>query len=77
MITSVPTIGQNAAVGGILPRLDRAARIGPIHDTVQYFERHSGADYEALALGLLMELGAYLGQKTWVPIPAPERQYTK
>lgn len=80
MIASVPAVGQNAAVaavGGVLPRLDAAARVGLIGDTAQYFEQHSGADYEPLALGLLAELGAYLGARSWIPIPAPERQYPK
>ncbi len=60
-----------------IPRLNAAAKIGLIHDTAEYFESHSGADYEALALGLITQLGAYLGPRSWVPIPAPERQYPK
>lgn len=57
--------------------LAQAAKIGLIHDTAQYFADHSGADYAPLALGLITQLGAFLGQRSWLTIPEPERQYPK
>lgn len=81
MITSLANAGQKnvqtVRIGGTPPTLNGAAKIGLIHDTVEYFESHSGADYEPLALGLVTALGVFIGNQLWIPIPAPEKQFTK